>query len=172
MIKRIERKKEKFSLLNNSKNKKGISPVITTMLLIALTIGIIAIIFFWFRGMVKESITKFNENIELTCEKLNFEASYTSETLSIVNNGNVGIISLEIKYGSFGNYQTKSIKDFTDGVNWPRNGLNSGESSSLYIGDEIGDAEKIIVYPVLLGTAKGKQRLFTCEGDYGKEITL
>jgi len=41
-------------------HKKGLSPVIATMLLIAIVVVIGLIIFLWFRGMTEEAITKFD----------------------------------------------------------------------------------------------------------------
>jgi len=40
--------------------KKGVSPVIATVLLIAMVVVIALIIFLWFRGLTKEAITKFD----------------------------------------------------------------------------------------------------------------
>jgi flagellin-like protein len=162
----------KENMIKGLKKKKGLSPIVTTILLVALTIGIISIIFFWFRGMVQEGVVKFGKNIELVCDDVSFEASYSSGTLNIINNGNVPIFLINIRSTSGGSYQTKSIEDFEVGSNWPANGLSQGGSFSGSIGNEIGDVEEITVFPILIGTASGKQKTFVCEGQYGKQIEI
>ena len=69
------------------KNKKrGVSPTIATILLIALVIVAAIIVFVWFKSMSKEAVTKFGDkNIELVCEDVEFEASYIGGILSISN---------------------------------------------------------------------------------------
>ena len=67
-------------------NKKGVSPIIATILLIALTIIIALIVFQWMKGFTKEAITKFDgTNIELVCNDVQFEASYSNGNLVISN---------------------------------------------------------------------------------------
>ena len=61
--------------------KRGVSPVIATVLLISMVVIIGIIIFLWFRGMVGETVTKFGKNIELACEDVVFDASYSTSTL-------------------------------------------------------------------------------------------
>jgi len=173
MIKRMKKKVHRHSLYNFlNKNSKGLSPIVTTILLVALTIGIISIIFFWFRGMVQEGVVKFGKNIELVCDDVSFEAAYSSGTLSIINNGNVPIFLVNVKITSGGSYQTKSIKDFGIGSNWPTNGLSQGGAFSGSIGNEISDADEITIFPILIGTASGQQKTFVCEGQYGKQIEI
>ena len=159
-------------MIKRMRNKKGLSPIVTTILLVALTIGIISIIFFWFRGMVQEGVVKFGKNIELVCDDVSFEASYSSGTLNIINNGNVPIFLINVRYTSGGTYQTKSVKDFESGSNWPTNGLNQGGTFSGSIGSEIGSVDTLTLFPVLIGTANGQQKTFVCEGQYGKQISI
>ncbi len=154
--------------------KRGLSPVITTVLLIALTIVIISVIFLWFRGMVEEGVTKFGKNIQLVCDDVDFEASYSSSsgTLSIVNNGNVPIYRVNIRLSQAGSYQTKDIKDLSGGKSWPDTGLAQGGTFSGNIGSDVGSADTIIVLPVLIGTSTKGKKTFICEGQYGKEISI
>ena len=149
--------------------KKGLSPVITTLLLITLTIVITVVIFLWFRGMVEEGVTKFGKNIRLVCDDVDFDVSYSSGTLSIVNTGNVPIFRVNVKVSSSGNYQTTDIKDFDGGDSWPETGLAQGGTFSGDIGSEVGSADQIIVLPVLIGTSTKGKKTFVCEGQYGKE---
>ncbi len=152
--------------------KSGLSPVVTTVLLITLTIAITVILFLWFRGMVKEGITKFGRNIELACDSVNFEVGYSSGTLSVVNNGDVSIYNLNVKTGQAGNYQTREITKFGGGVSWPSTGLPQGGTFSGDIGGEVGSAGELSVFPILIGKAKGGKRTFVCEGQYGKEVAV
>lgn len=154
-------------------SKKGLSPVITTVLLIALVIVIISIVFLWFRGMVEEGVTKFGKNIKLVCDDVEFEASYASGTLSIVNTGNVPIFRMNLKMAQGGNYQTKEITEFSN-ENWPDTGLNQGGSfSASGIGEEfVSGTDKIIVLPILIGTSDKGKKTYICEGQYGKELTI
>lgn len=154
--------------------KEGLSPVITTVLLVVLTIVITAIIFLWFKGMVQEGVTKFGKNIQLVCDDLQFDASYSSGTINIVNSGNVPIYTVNLKLSSSdGSYQTKDIKDFSVGGTWPSGGLAQGATFSGNIGGEIGsNVNDITVLPVLIGTASSGKKTFLCGGQYGKDITL
>ncbi len=154
------------------RNKKGISPIITSILLVAIVIVITSIIFLWFRGMVEEGVTKFGKNIKLVCEDVEFEASYSSGTINIVNTGNVPIFRVNLKISQEGSYQTKDIKEMNGGTSWPQNGLGQGGSFSGNVGGEVGSSKKIVVLPVLIGTSEKGKKTFVCEGQYGKEINL
>jgi len=155
--------------------KKGLSPIITTVLLIALTIVITSVVFLWFRGMVEEGVTKFEKNIKLVCDDVEFEASYSSGTLSIVNNGNVPLFRINLKISKDGSYQTKEITELSGGENWPSTGLSTGTTFSGNIGNDpaVKNAQSAIISPVLIGTSsKEGKKTFVCEGQYGKEISL
>lgn len=172
----IKQKNLKVEKINNNMkkrgNKKGLSPIITTVLLIALVIVIIGVIFLWFKGMVEEGVTKFGKNIKLVCDDVSFDASYSSGTLNVVNNGNIPLYRVNLQMSQGGNYQTKSIKDLDAGANWPDTGLGQGGTFSANIQSEIGSADTITVFPVLIGTASSGKKTFVCEGQYGKQLTI
>jgi flagellin-like protein len=152
--------------------RKGVSPVIATILLVALTIVIALIIFLFLRGIGGEAITKFgNENIKLACQKVDFEASYSDGALAISNLGEVPIFNMNIKLDEGGNYETKGLKeDFSS--EWPATGLNQGEVVSINLPS--GNIKKITVTPILVGrTKQGSKKSYTCEqGLYRSEIII
>lgn len=152
--------------------KRGLSPVVTSVLLVALVIVITSVVFLWFRGMVEEGVTKFGKNIKLVCDDVDFEASYSSSgMINIVNIGNVPIFRVNIRMSEGGSYQTKNIEDIS-GTNWPQGGLNQGGTFSANIGSEVGSSDKIIILPILIGTSDKGKKTFICEGQYGKEIEI
>lgn len=159
-------------MIKKIKKKKGLSPIITTVLLIGLTLAISAIVFLWFRGMVEEGVTKFGKNIKLACDDIEFDASYSSGILTVINNGNIPIFRVNIKITQSGSSQTKSIKDLSGGGSWPDSGLLQGGTFSGNIENNVGSAEEISVLPILIGTSAKGKKTFVCEGQYGKEIQL
>ena len=154
------------------RGNKGVSPVIATVLLIAMVIVIGLIIFLWFRGLTKEAVTKFEENVELVCEDVNFISDYseTLGTLSLSNTGNVPIYSFRIKVFRIGEHETFSLENIDS--SWPGTGLKQGGTfSSQDLSDDIYGAEKIIVIPVLLGTSQtGGEKIHVCDEAYGYEM--
>lgn len=157
-------------------DKKGVSPVIATVLLISMVIIIGVIIFLWFRGMVGETITKFGENAELACEDVVFDASYIDGILYLSNDGNVPIYNMNLKIVGDRGHTTSDLKVMSEWGNLGDWGLNQGKTFSGDISDYEGvsDAEKIILIPVLLGsTDKGETKEFVCdEEQYGFEIIV
>jgi flagellin-like protein len=143
---------------------KGVSPVIATVLLIAMVVVIGMIIFLWFQGMTQESITKFEgTNIELVCDDVSYDASYSGGELSIVNNGNVPIYRMKMKVVDGGSYDTTDLEGF--------DGLSQGGSFSG--GISVGSATNIILIPVLLGNSESGKRTYVCEEDlHGYEIVI
>lgn len=155
------------------KNKKAISPVIATVLLIAMVIVIGLIVFLWFRGMVEEEKTKFGKNIKLVCSDVEFEANYDSVSgkLDISNDGNVPIFSMKVQIFEEGSHTTKNLKDISN--EWPATGLNSGRTFSGNIKSEVGSASKIILIPVLVGISEEGEKAYTCdEAQHGYVINL
>ncbi len=149
------------------KNKRGISPVIATVLLIAMVVVIGSIVFLWFRGMVQEEATKFGKNVKLVCDDINFEASYSGGILSIVNTGTIPIYRMKLKILKEGSHETKDLAG-----NWPGLGLNQGGTFSGDISGEVEGANKIIVLPVLMGSSSEGKKSYICEEQYGYEIIL
>ncbi len=157
---------------NKKRNKKGVSPVIATVLLIAMVIIIGLIIFLWFRGLTKEAITKFEKNIELVCEEVQFESVYslTAGKLSFQNFGNVPIYDFEIKVFKEGEHETLDLKEI-DG-SWPKTGLRQGGTFlSKDLSAEFSEAQKLLIIPVLAGTSQGgEEKTHVCDERYGYEV--
>ena len=152
-------------------SKKGVSPVIATVLLVGMVIVLGMIIFLWMRSLAQETITKFEgENIELACDDVQLEASRIGDQLSISNIGNTPIYDLNVKITIPGAYETQKASELF-GDDWPSSGLNSGGIFSGY-SDEVSDAEELTLIPILLGMSEsGSQKTFTCnEKRHGQEV--
>lgn len=154
------------------KKRAGLSPVIATVLLIAIVIVIALILFLWFRGMMKENITKFGgENIQLACDKVQFNADYNADIFYISNIGNVPIYSLNLEIYKDKGHESKSIRDLT--TTWPELGLNQGVSFSGSLGGAASLATKIKIIPILMGNSEEGQKTYLCdESSSIKEIII
>lgn len=145
------------------KEKRGLSPVIATVLLVAIVIVIALIVFLWFRGITDEAITKFDgTNVKLVCEEVTFQAEYSGGTLRIVNDGNVPIYQMKAKIYSDGSYETKTLE-----TGWPNEGLNQG---GTYSGPLSGSPTEIILIPVLLGKTEDGRKAYTCDDRFGVDV--
>ena len=152
------------------KNKKGVSPVIATVLLIGMVIIIGLIVFLWFKGFSQEAITKFDKNVELVCDEVKFEAGYFDNFLSVSNIGNVPIYEMKVKFSEGGSFTTKSLKTISS---WPGKGLNQGKTFSGDISGEVTNKDSITLTPVLVGTSESGERTYTCnEVRYGHTINI
>lgn len=161
-------------LFSLQSRKKGLSPVIATVLLVGMIVVIGMIIFMWFRGLTQEAVTKFDKNIQLVCDEVDFSASYDSgsKVLSVSNRGTIPIFDLKMKISDSGG-NVKKI-DMSDKIaTWPEAGLNEGGAFSGDISSEFtgGDLELI---PILKGTSQnGGQASYTCqESRYSYEVAV
>ena len=156
---------------DNMINKKAVSPVIATVLLIVMVIVIGLIIFLWFRSFVQEPKEKFGRNIELACADVAFQSGYDSSTgiLTISNTGTVPIYSVNLKITKNRGHTTTGITEL-DG-NWPLLGLRQGilyNSISL----DFDSPDEVLIIPILAGTSEGEDPTHVCNEEYGKELNL
>jgi len=152
------------------KGKKGVSPVIATVLLIGMVVVLALIIFIWMRALAQETITKFEgENIELSCDKVSLDADYTAGILTITNTGNTPIYQIKMKVSDVGRHTTELIKK-SEG--WRKYGLDIGMSFTSSEGViDLGSAEEVYLIPVLIGdTEDGKKKTFTCDERFGYRV--
>jgi len=155
------------------KNNRGVSPVIATVLLVAMVVVIGLIIFLWFRGLTEEAITKFGgRNIELVCEDIESSSSYSTATgiLSILNLGNVPIFGMKVKISEQGSHETLDMKDLS--VGWPDIGLRQGGTFSGDLSTEFVGADQVLLIPVLMGTSAQGEQTYVCEDKYGQDLLI
>jgi flagellin-like protein len=142
------------------KERRGVSPIIATVLLIGMVVALALIVFVWMRSFTQETITKFDgENIELACEDVQFQATYsTNGYISVSNIGNVPIYDMRVTTSDAGGYESEKMSETGD--DWPSTGLNPGDASEVgtFFGNEVS------VIPILLGNSENGKRTFACEG--------
>lgn len=155
------------------KKKRGLSPVVATVLLISIVIAIAVIVFLWFRGLTEEAVTKFEgENVETVCmNKVEFDAEYQNGRLSVSNTGNTPIFNFKLKVTGPGGHTEDDLDEVSG--NWPEVGLKQGEKYSGQISDMVGsDTDSITLIPILIGNSEeGSRRKHTCEESAGYELT-
>jgi flagellin-like protein len=148
--------------------KRGLSPVIATVMLIGIVVVIGLIVFTWFKGFTQEAVTKFDQNAQLVCGEIEFQASLSGGIISITNSGNVPIYRLLIKTSSISGTGTRDLKELTS---WPDEGLNVGGAfGPANIGSQSGD---VVLIPVLRGSSQsGGEASYICDEDrYGYRIS-
>ena len=139
-------------------NKRGVSPVIASVMLVMLVLVLASIIFLWAKGFVNEQIEKFGEPIEKYCDRVDFSAElYDNTKLQVLNKGDVDIHSFSLKKIRDGDSEMSSVALAVDA------GLSGAGAVSVEM--ENGEpAKEIVLYPVLIGNLRGESRnnVFTC----------
>ena len=153
------------------KNKLGVSPIVATVLLISMVVVLALIVILWFMSMTEEAITKFDgQNVEIVCQDIKFEASYSPGRLLMENTGSVPIFKAKVKKESSGDFVTEEIST-TSPNNWPTKGLNPGKA--VVLGYDAGSASVITIIPVLVGESESGMNSYICdEKQTGYELII
>ena len=133
------------------RNKRALSPIIATVLLIVLVIIIAAIIFLWAKRFIGESIQKQGANIEQKCSEVNLEASKTGTTLYLNNKGNVPIYNVEVKIKKEGSETIETVNA----------NLGVGQANSYEVSG-IDEVDSVMVVPSLMGETATSKKEYTC----------
>ena len=137
-------------------NKRGLSPVIATALLIVIVLVLALIIFLWARGFLKEKNVKFNQPIENSCADIVFNSEASAGVLSVVNNGNIPIYQFEIYKIDAG---SRTLIDKLGCANGAT--INPGDDCDMN-SDKIVKGNTIFIAPIILGMVGETEQPYTC----------
>ena len=148
--------------------KRGVSPVVATILLIAIVIILAVIIFLWARGFVTERAQKFGRAVELSCQDVNFEPGiFLSEGdqpahyLDIINRGDVPLYGFEVKELGTGTLIVKNVLTET---------VTVGNSVSISLGEVLPSGTELIIVPIILGESDSGRVPHTCPDQLGFRV--
>ena len=150
------------------KEKRGLSPVIATVLLISITIVLSIIIFLWAKGFVGEKTQKLGEPIENFCDEVDIEAEVVSgdDNLYLTNRGTISLYGFDIRKVEEGSVETIKREE--------RKPLPAGQSESFEVDglSALSQGEEIIVLPVIVGESGNSKVAYTCDEKYGVKISV
>ena len=152
--------------------KRGISPVIATVLLVSLVIVVGLVVFLWMNDFVPNSVLKSGANIEYSCDNVDFrvELDRSARNLSIINKGNVPIYDLDLRISTEDlSTRTEQASKISD--EWPGLGLKRGQPFTGHVPTLFRDGvTEVEVVPVLLGESENpedggtEKKLHDCNG--------
>ena len=145
-------------------NKKAISPIISTVMLIMIVIVIAVIILLWSQGFTKEKILKFDRAIDNVCLDVSLETYVNADsTIGLRNKGIVPIQEVKLIVSEGGN-------DIVYDIGIDEGKIGAGLSNTIT--DPIYSSGKDMkVIPVLLGRSKsGAIQTFTCPESTGVQV--
>jgi hypothetical protein len=151
--------------------KRGVSPIIATLLLISISVIIAVIIFLWARGFVGEKAEKFGAAIEFACEDIIFEAEAIKNEgadgkIFINNRGNVPINGLEVRQKSLLSGSRKEVGVLNDQI-------TKGDSGDLEFNlASLNEYDELIVVPIILGKVNEQTKSYVCDEEFGEEIKV
>ena len=151
--------------------RKAISPVVATVLLISLVLILAVIIYLWARAFLPEKIEKMGGPIEDMCPSVVFIAEYDNGVVRVRNDGNIPINGFEIaKKSTFGTEYLTG--DFTATPS-----IKGGEVKEFPLdttANQIIPGDNLLIVPSLLGRSQKDEQLkaFVCDENYGQTVTL
>ena len=144
--------------------KRGLSPVIATVLLVSITLVLAVIIFFWARTFIGENVEKQGDVIAQLCDEVNFKADAYNGKIDIENVGNIPLNGVEIrKKGGLG--------DISQAETVPSS-LTAGQTASFTLNSGISDGDEIIVVPILLGETSTETKSYVCEDAHALKLVV
>lgn len=161
--------------------KKGLSPVIATILLISIALAIAVLIFMWARSFLNEQNTKFDEPIENACALVSFDVEVSVSSGSsgsifadVTNRGDVPIYGLELrKRGATSIESSVGVAVPITGSKCTP-GICNGESGRIsYTDTGIVSKDKVVISPILMGTKGNQPTSHGCQGEeFEQEVTV
>lgn len=140
--------------------KRGISPVISTVLLIMVVIILAAIIILWAQGFIKEKVLKFDKPIENVCSEVSIKTFINNDepqTFGFTNIGNVPIHAIDLKINRGWDSEIQKIEERVDA------GFSMMIEGHFYNPDE-----EVTIIPILLGKTKdGGVKEYSCPDSAG-----
>lgn len=136
-------------------NRKGLSPVIATVMLVVIAIILFLLVYLWISSFQKEAVLKFNSPIETACLRVSFNAMITGSgsNIQITNMADLPIHRFELYSVDSGGSTTKLPNEGTRDI--------SPAGSTTFSGIT---CQKIKIVPYLLGKTKaGKEIEYACE---------
>lgn len=147
-------------------NKRGLSPVIATVLLIALAVVLATLVFLWANSLLKERAQKFGEPAENSCKEIRFDAEIVEDNLYIVNQADIPLYSVEIMRKKTARIEKVEILD-PAGQN-----IRVGETATISVSDAgFSNGEEVIVTPIILGASSSGKLPVICD-EAQKEIVV
>jgi len=144
------------------KEKRGVAPIITTVLLVLIVLILATVIILWGTSFIPEALGKFGEPIENSCTRVAFSADRDGDIISIVNNKDIPIYKIAIKQEGI---SSSDLEEFE--VN-----LDVGGSDSVEVSVD-SQADSLSVIPIILGTTDdGKIQEFKCPESSWQVISL
>ncbi|MBR9706477.1 hypothetical protein GOV14_05555 [Candidatus Pacearchaeota archaeon] len=151
--------------------KKGVSPIIATVLLILIVIILAVIILLWSRGFVKEAVLKTiggnRKDIAKFCGDVKMQKilDENSGEVGFSNLGNIPIYGVNVKIvKDDGSSEIKRIEKSGGGR------VNPGISTILK-GVNYKNSDKIYITPILMGTRKsGGLKDHECSDDWALRV--
>jgi len=156
--------------------KKGVSPVIATVLLISMALILVAIIFIWAKSWIGEKIQKDlgqgPEAVESFCGDISFvpevEEGFGGIKVSVNNIGNIPLYGINVRKQTGG-----SVIDVGEGVF--NGGLPKGAGKSVDVssgGEDLSAGDEVIIVPIILGETNAYKKPYTCDDSFGKPATI
>lgn len=135
--------------------KRGISPIIASVLLIALVVVIVSIIALWARGFVKEAVQKSGKSAEQACGEISLDISVSTaeNKISVSNKGNVAVYFLSVK----------KVKSGVSDVQILSEPLSPGDSKSLDAA--ISGYTSLEITPVILVEGSSSKKAYYCNNN-------
>jgi len=155
-----------------NKNKRALSPVIATVLLILIAVILAVIILLWAKNFIKEDVQKTVGNeaepIQNFCDDIDFSADVYNEgsewKVSIENRGDIPLYGVEIR--KKGLASVKVLGEVTD-----FSGITSGDTVVLTSAASITSGNNLLLVPILLGESKEEKKSYVCDEQYGVDVT-
>lgn len=160
-------------------NKRGITPLIATALLIVIVVVLAFIVFFWARGFLTESAQKNDRAVEISCANAKFEAEIIqsasncqtqtgrNSAVDINNLGNIPIYGIQVlEYNpTTGNVNVEPLAEHTfTGT------ITIGKSASVCLGRTVAGGNSFKIVPKLLAQREQTKIVYTCPENSGLGI--
>jgi len=156
------------------RGKKGVSPLIATVLLILIVVVLAMIILAWFLGFVKEAITKEIGGNEKTVDSFCYDVEITSVinedgSFGFENSGNVPIHAYNVEL--VGGSDSEIVKVSQEDGGSVNPGFSALVPNENYYEGGSPKYKKVRIIPILLGKTKsGDTQEFECPEKSGIAI--
>ena len=136
-------------------NKKGISPLIATVLLIGFTVALAALVMTWGSGFIKKITTETSESTDLAlkCANLDFKITNvdcSSKSVTVTNDGATSIKAIKFRLWSGADAE---IYDYNETV------IGGFESKTVNLNAiDFSSLDKLEAIPIIAGVSGGEDK--------------